>query len=231
MQFLNWHMLSNKPSDKLITEAEKVLRRELDSITLKSVNEVLREYQDILERYVVDTVNGNMLSGEMSRAHKKLLKRLAPDAYTEGMKEGGIRDPEAEMEDEDDEAIENWISGQSEYTLEFARACEEASKAKGDDRTNKRDALLDRVDEWTASLRYLGQRGYLSAKSNLPLTWKVGDTEHCDTCSRLDGQRHRASWYTKRDLVPRQPGSNSLDCKGFNCQCTLISDEGDQIIP
>lgn len=181
---------------------------ESKTVSLKSVNEVLREYTDILERYVVDTVNGNMTSGEMSRAHKSLLKRLAPEAYREGMREGGVRDPEAEMEDEDDTAIDDWIAEQAQYTLEFARACSEASDATGDDKRNKRDALLDRAGEWVNSLKVLGQKGYLSAKGNLPLTMKGDDgADSCKECTRYNGQTHRKSWWDKRGLLER-PNEN-----------------------
>lgn len=198
-------------------------------LKLKSVNEVLREYQDTLERYVVTVANGNMTSGEMSRAHKTLLKRLASEAYKEGMKEGGIRDPEAEMEDEDDSTIDDWISEQSGYTLEFARACEAVSELSGDDKRTKRDALLDRVDEWVASMRYIGQRGYLSAKGNLPLTFDGDDgKESCATCDKYKGQRHRMSWWDKRGLLDRPNGN--YDCGRFNCAHHFIDDEGDIVV-
>jgi hypothetical protein len=199
------------------------------TVSLKSVNEVLREYTDVLERYVVDTVNGNMTSGEMSRAHKALLKRLAPEAYREGMREGGVRDPEAEMEDDDDSAIDDWIAEQAQYTLEFARACAEAGDATGDDKRNKRDAVLDRAGEWVDSLRVLGQRGYLSAKGNIPLTFDGDDGEEsCVTCDKYKGQRHRKSWWEKRGLLGKP---NSLYvCGRFKCQHGFYDDDGTLVI-
>src|SRR3990167_4860299 len=77
---------------------------------LKSVNEVLREYRDALTRLVVDAANGNVTAGEMSRAHKALIKRLAPESYQEGMREGGISDPAGEMDDDDLATISDWVS-------------------------------------------------------------------------------------------------------------------------
>lgn len=231
---MHWSdLLKRLSGDKpdLIEEARKILKAELDQITLKSVNEVLREYEDKLDRWMKDVLNGNMTGGEMSRAMRAIIKRLAPESYTEGMREGGIRDPESEMENEDDEAVAEWTRDQLLYVDGFIESIVETSKLDGDKKIEGRNSLLDRIDEWVSSMRFIGQKGYLSAKGNLPLTWKVGDTEHCPTCLRLDGQRHRASWYAKRDLVPRQPGSNSLDCKGFNCMCSLVNDDGDQIIP
>lgn len=215
-------------------KAAKLLLKRLDvieaSIALKSINEVLREYQDKLERYVVDVVNGNMTAGEMSRAHKSLIKRLASEVYQEGMREGGVRDPESEMEDEDDEAIDDWTSDQTQYTLEFAKDCEAANDLKGDERKDKRDQLISRVDDWTTSLRTLGQKGYLSAKGNLPLTYDGDDGEEsCDECQKYKGQRHRKSWWEKRELLSR-PNTKYTCGRYKNCNHHFYDDDGDQVM-
>ncbi len=214
----------------LLSKAEEILRQELSSITLKSINEVTREYQNILERYVVDTSNGNMTSGEMSRAHKSLLKRLAPEAYREGMREGGVRDPEAEMEDDDDETIDNWITEQSGYTSEFAKAVAEVSQLKGDEKKDKRNSMLARVTDWVNSLQYLGQRGYLSAKGNMPLTMKGDDgVLSCNECEKYNGQRHRKSWWDKRGLLDRP--NEIFGCGRFDtCQHHYYDDDDNIIV-
>lgn len=177
---------------------------EVKALTLKSVNEVLREYQDTLERYVVDTVNGNMTGGEMSRSMRALIKRLAPEVYMEGMKEGGVRDPEAEMQDADDEAMAIWTRDQLLFVDDFITAVKEAALLKGDDKTNKRNSLLDRVSDWVMALRSLGQSGYLSAKGDMPLTMQGDDgKDSCNECQKYNGQRHRKSWWENRGLLDR----------------------------
>lgn len=212
-----------------ILQAKRLLKEGLDKITLKSVNEVLRDYQDKLERYVVDTANGNMTSAEMTRAHKALIKRDAHEAYTEGMREGGVRDPEAEMEDEDDSAIDDWIEDQVQYTSDFAKDVAEVSKLKSDEKTTQRDIMLARVDDWVASLKFIGQKGYLSAKGNLPLTFDGDDgKENCATCSKYKGQRHRKSWWEKRGLLDRPNGN--YDCGRFNCQHSFRDDDDNVVI-
>ena len=217
-------------NDQQLREAEQLLKQELSIITLKSVNEVLREYQDTLERYVVNVVNGNMTKGEMSRAMRALIKRLAPNAYTEGMREGGIRDPEAEMEDEDDEAIATWAADQLLYVDGFTESCQEASTLKGDDRTTQRDILLNRVDDWVSSMRFIGQKGYLSAKGNLPLTMKGTDGKvSCNECQKYKNQRHRMSWWDKRGLLDR-PNENYTCGRFDTCQHHFYDDDDNIVI-
>lgn len=213
-----------------LSDAVNLLRVELSQLTIKSVNEIIREYQDTLERYIVSAANGNMSAGEMSRAHKSLLKRLAPQAYQEGMKEGGISDPESEMEDDDDQIVEDWIGEQSDYTAEFAKDAESVSDFKGDERTAKRDAMLDRVDDWIDSLRFIGQRGYLSAKGNIPLTFDGDDgKESCATCNKYKGMRKRKSWWEKRGLLDRP--NDIFECGRFSsCQHGFYDDEGDLVV-
>ena len=225
--------MANYSSSNTVKAAQSLLKR-LDAIeaaiALKSINEVLREYQDKLERYIVDTVNGNMTASEMSRAHKSLIKRLAVEVYQEGMREGGVRDPESEMEDEDDEAIDDWISDQAQYTLDFAKSCEEASLLKGDERRTQRDLLIDRASDWSDSLRNLGQKGYLSAKGNLPLTYDGDDGEEsCDECQQYKGQRHRKSWWEKRDLLSR-PNTKYTCGRYKHCHHHFFNDDGDQVM-
>jgi len=62
-------------------------------------------------------------------------------------------------------------------------------------------------------------------------TWQYGSTEHCNTCAMLNGQRHPLEWFVDRGYIPQQPGSGSLDCGGWQCQCRIINDQGEQIIP
>ena len=79
-------------------------------------------------------------------------------------------------------------------------------------------------------MRNLGDLGKASAKSNQPLTWRLGKTEeHCDTCAKLDGQTHRLKWYTARDYMPKKPGA-AMDCGGWNCDCGLFDKDGKRVI-
>jgi hypothetical protein len=141
-----------------------------------------------------------------------------------------VRDPESEMEDEDDEVVDDWISEQIQYTLNFAKECEEASLLKGKEKKVKRDMLIARVDDWSGSLRNLGQRGYLSAKGNLPLTYDGDDGEEsCSECHRYKGKRHRKSWWEKRDLLSR-PNAKYSCGRYRHCHHHFFDDNGKKVI-
>lgn len=65
------------------------------------------------------------------------------------------------------------------------------------------------------------------AKSDISLTFVGPDgQENCNTCARWKGKRHRRSFWLKRGLVPGIPGNPNFECRGYNCQHYLITDDG-----
>lgn len=86
-----------------------------------------------------------------------------------------------------------------------------------------------RAAGYARSLGGVYNAGKMFAQGSKMLTWHLGETEvHCDTCAKLDGQRHRASWYIARNYIPRQSGA-SMDCGGYNCDCSLKDDKGNSV--
>lgn len=213
--------------EKPMTEGEAVEPLALPEPTLlpaqkevsaKSVNEVLRTFKDTLTRWVVDTANGNMGATDLARAMRALVRSTGPQAYREGLREGGIKDPDAEMDDADEGTVNGWVGGQLEYVKGFAAAAAAVAELTGDAKTQARDAMLGRVDQWRDSLRAIGERGELSAKGNpmLTLDGEDGD-ESCRDCRKYKGQRHRRSWWEARGLLDR-PNSN-FECGRFADHC------------
>lgn len=63
-----------------------------------------------------------------------------------------------------------------------------------------------------------------AAYGNRMLTFVGSDgRESCKDCSRMKGQRKRASWWVAHDMVPP---SRNFECKGYNCDHYLIDDAG-----
>jgi len=50
--------------------------------------------------------------------------------------------------------------------------------------------------------------------------------ESCETCQKLMGKRHKASWWLKRGLVPGRPGNRNYICGSWQCQHFLFDDTG-----
>lgn len=223
---LNYHSAARRAS-VAASIGERILR--LRGAT-KSINEIARDFENALENAVVDVVNGNMTRAALAALMRELIIDSARAVFVEGMKEGDKGLTEADIDDEDEAVIREWILSQVRHINDFADAVAEAAKLKGDERTEARNALLKRVELWVEALRGLGLRGTASAKGNMMVTWRYGDTEHCDTCRSLNGKRRRLKWFTGKGYIPREPGSATLDCNGYNCQCQLVDDRGSVVL-
>lgn len=199
-------------------------------VTTKTIAQVIQRYSDTLNRWVHDTLNRRMSEVDLRRAHKALLRGdISEEVYKEGMREAGSSNPDDDFDAEDALAVRGWSDNQADYVDGFAKDVWAASGVGADE--NARDAILARVDTWVDSLRSLGDAGKASILTNIPVTWKLGETEeHCKTCAQLHGNRHRMKWFTGRDYVPRKNGA-AMDCKGFKCLCSLVNDKGDQVLP
>ena len=196
----------------------------------KTVGDVCDEFTVDLSESVVAVFNGEASAKELASDMRKALRAYGRDAYLEGMAEGGVNNPADELTAEDEDEIADWIAGQLEHVAGFAADC--AATRKAEDRGAAQAAMLARFDKWVESLRDIGSRGKASALKNKMGTWRLGDTEkHCRTCSRLNGQRHRLSWFMERGYLPQENGSESLDCGGWECDCTIEDDNGKVIYP
>lgn len=204
----------------------------LERLLREAVNEVLREYRDQLTNFVYETLNGHMTVVDFRRSHKALIRTMAMDAFSEGMREGGIADPKSWMDDYERESVKAWINDQVSYVDNFADAVAAAKSA------DERKAILARVDLWVDALRSLGTQGEMSAKGNLPGTWEYDpNKEHCKahdgrvSCAWLNGQRHRLKWFLGKGYIPQEKGSQTLGCGGWRCGCKIEGDDGRVLAP
>lgn len=201
---------------------------------VKSVDAVIRGYTDDITRNMLDLLDGDTTRGDAARAHRSYIARDAEAAFSEGLIEGGVTEPE--LSDEDRAEIKAWIADQRAYVSGFWDDVAGLAKDRaGLEKTayNARlRALYDRITLWESAIRELAGKGKASALKDMMCTWKLGATEeHCSTCKRLNGQRHRLRWFTDKGYVPQQNGSDTLDCGGWRCLCILADDKGKQVLP
>jgi len=147
--------------------------------------------------------------GVVARA---LIKKYGRQAYTDGLEDGGISEPELS---EDDYATINTLTvEQSAYVTAFA------------------DTLFSGVEYtpeiraemwWNKSILPFYQSGTASADKNGLYEWVLGEAEHCKDCLKMSGQVHRYRDYVKRGILPQ---CDQLECGGFNCACKLVKTTG-----
>lgn len=198
---------------------------------IKSVIGVVDSFEVALTKFCTQAWAGRMDKVDFQRAARALIKQSAPEVYIEGMIEGGMAD-EAEareaMTEADNAAIRDYVSSQSKFVNAFA--ADVLAVREAESKPAAQEMIFSRCKTWAQSLAALGARGHAAADANKMGTWKFGDTDHCATCAKLDGKRHRLSWFVERGYIPREPGSVTLECHGFNCQCKIVDDDGGQLM-
>ncbi len=178
---------------------------------MKSIGSISARFERELTDLVREAWRGN---GAITRDMRALVKGYVEDAYIEGLKTGDV--PADEMTGDDMLMIIELDTTQQDFVRNFVA---DVRAAKTD--TAARDGILARIGFWAASIEAAGMAGLMSAKRNEMVTWRLGKaSEHCATCSQLNGKRHRRKWFADRNYYPGTPGAN-LDCQGFNCACTL----------
>lgn len=197
----------------------------------KAVAGAVREYESRLTEFVRRGLSGFYSQRELATKHTVLINELGLQAFYDGMKAGGIDAPQDEISEDEAAMVDEWITEQISHVAEFALAVSDASKATGADKQPARDDIDGRLSLWVRAIETLKAMGQASAQKNMMVTWVYGDTEHCDTCNKLNGTRRRWKWFTDKGYIPREPGSDTLDCGGWSCQCKLVDDKGKQVMP
>ena len=160
-------------------------------------------------------------SGRGGRAFRNEAGRAVTDAtsaaFYRGYQDAGGEETEAEDED--------WLTARQEGERGHLPGVFEWLAEAREAETITEPLIQERVERWAQSLDSIYSEGLLRGKKNQMLEWRYGDTEHCATCLKLNGQRHTAKWYLARDYIPGKPGA-AMDCGGYRCQCSLLDKDG-----
>lgn len=187
-------------------DATKALGKHLKDIQATRL-EFEGDFEELLDRARTENNFGRT---QWASAMRVIGKRYGKKAYSDGLIKGGIEDGAT------NEADKNKI-------VELTRNISPHVTALGDI-LYKGDGISDTLADGKAAQWYnksinpFFQAGLLSADSNSMYEWAVGATEHCTTCIGFNGQRHRLRAWERNGLMPQSDG---LECKGFNCKCTL----------
>ena len=205
---------------------------ELIAESLIVANLALGAYAAIREAHRL-TVWGNVqdylytANAKVTRFKNEIKKEML-SAFTEAFNEGyldGGGDP-----DDKDAADDEWLTAKMNAEIGyidqmFAQLKELKTEAKEDPDVLK--GVADkRADGYARGLDGIYSEGKIRGAKNMMLTFAGDDGEEsCVTCQKMKGQRHRASWWTKRGLTIFR-GNTNYECGCYNCQHFLHDDKG-----
>lgn len=129
-----------------------------------------------------------------------------------------------------DEDAVTWLNARVEAERGYiAMLFQEAKELRADAEFDYFSWVTMRADGYARTVKELYNVGRLRASKDMMVTFDGDDgAESCPDCQKYKGQRHRVSWFVKRNAVP--PHGTGLEChRGRRCQHFLMDDEGNQV--
>lgn len=188
--------------------------------------EIEAEYQDRIETIILDYIT----SGRPVTSFRNEFRRNALVAFglaaAAGWVEGGASGPVPED-------VTSWVEQRASQEADFiddlfSKLKDLRANSTEDEQLN---FAISRAEGYTATLAGVFEYGKMTALKDRPGKWELGETEkHCSTCADLNGQVHPLSWYLDNGYIPRQSGSQTLECGGWNCDCRIVDPKtGEQL--
>jgi hypothetical protein len=163
-------------------------------------------------RIIRDLYNGEIDEFEFVDDFSSYIDNQFERAWRQGAREMGV-DPSRFTADDLDKLAQR-ISAERDYMLQLADDILQA-------RANGKPPLTSfrsRAEMYAHRYEDMVNEARLHFGGKQRLVWRLGQTEHCDTCLRLSGIVATAEEWQASGLRPQ---SRDLDCGGYNCQCHL----------
>ncbi len=173
-----------------------------------------------LYEFLIGNRDASTLRSDLKAAAKEYLRR----AFVTGYLETSDAEDETEIEADDLAWIKARITEEYGYISQLVKDMQRTD-VSGLTRQEIRAIAEPRAEGYRSTLHAIYNEGRLRGAKNQLLTWHYGDTQHCDTCLKLNGKKHRAQWYLDRNYIPGRPGAD-MDCGGYQCQCYLTDKKG-----
>lgn len=179
-------------------------------------------YHDAITSALINYFEGRPIAASRNQFKQAMIKAFG-DAFDAGWLEGGGVLPI------DDDAM-TWIETRLHQEAAFIDLLfKEVTQLRKDKEFDYFQWITAKADSYTRSLRELHNTAKMMANRRQMLTWQLGNTEkHCRTCLKLNGKRHRAIWFIEHNYIPGRPGA-AMDCHGYNCDCSLVDDKGNEV--
>ena len=212
--------------DKLITALTKLINDEAAKFSAgQSLESAMQEYRNELALTMLEYLE----SDRPITAFRNQYKRATNDAFNAAMYAGwGDGKGQGPIPD----SLVSWTNGQIDSQMGYIDGVFDELKAlrKEGDKTKWGDFVASRADGYSGSLTGIYARAKMEAGKLGMGVWRVGPTEHCTTCASLDGQVRTVRAFLDAGLIPQQKGSPTLECGGWNCQCTICDPETGKVL-
>lgn len=162
-------------------------------------------------------------SGAFSPTQGTLAMRTAinfgiGDAWRAGAAECGIKPSEFTQAEITARSV--FVTAQWSFIPTFIAWVEQNSRANDGLLRNVQGSRLEMwVNRWNEAKTQASGLACADAKKK----WVLGVAEHCTSCVRLSGKVKRNSFWISKGILPRVAGADFLECRGFNCQCSLVT--------
>ena len=194
--------------------ASKALQAQYFALNDKAIQSTRLDFEADWSDMTAARLSGDMNSVRGDIVARALLAKYIPRAMRDGLKEGGVDEPD---EDDSAEALA-LVANASAYVTDYNTTL--------DNGLSDAEAALKPLLWWNKSLLPAYDAGRYSADKN-GLYQFVGDDgeKSCATCQRLSGQKHRMREWTRKQLRPGVD-TKSYDCGGWQCNHRLVKTTG-----
>ena len=169
----------------------------------------LGSYQSQLKGIVRSLWTGNIDRRSFNAQMKNAITFGLLDAWSAGARVCGIT-PE-DRTSKENRLVKTLVDSDLSHVSDFGAWVK--ANPKG---TMKLQPLLSRTAMWGNRWNEAKNMAQAVACADQKFVWRLGSTDHCSSCLKLNGKVKRASQWAERDVRPQH---SSLNCKGIRCQC------------
>jgi len=186
---------------------------------LASINAV---YHDVITESLTTYFEGNVIVTAPRNAFRQATASAFYDAFYLGWADGGGGTP-------DSDGIA-WINSRVSQEYGFIDMLfQQIKELRQEKDFDFFSWVTARADGYTNTLREIYNAAYARASKDIMVTFGGDDgAESCPDCMKYKGQRHKLSWFVRRNAIP--PFGTGLQCHpGGHCKHGLFNDMGEQV--
>lgn len=213
--------MSDNPGT-LSLSVEKIQRERLVMLEIGGYGSIRQQYKASVAAAITEYLYTEGVKVTRFRNAMKLaiVEAFFP-AFETGYEDGGGELP---IEADDVDYVNGRVDGEFGFVDDLFNQLKALKKEGPDAFMGEAEA---RAEGYARTLDGIYNAGRVRGAKNRMLTFGGFDgVESCQTCKRLTGQRHRASWWVNRGLVPYR-GNANFECGNWQCEHFLFDDAGE----